>query len=458
MHTFLGTCLLVLTACTQLTAQDSLSSPLIFPPFNLMRSEEDFSFLKNYSPTGRLWQRMKYLPVGENSFVTLGGDVRLEFQMLQNENWQTGNNDAALFQRLMFHTDWHFGKSLRFFGQLKHGHSFGRNGGRFFLNDDALDLHQLFLSYTFDRSVLEIGRRELRYGAQRLISLREGTNVRQSFDGVRWIWRQNQYQLDLLFYAYNPQQIGVFDNNIRTGQLLWGAYFVCRRPETGRQNADFYYLGIRNQTPRFEQGSLQELRHSLGLRHWGKVRRLTFNNEAVFQFGRFGNGNIRAWTVSSEVNYRLPGKWQPVPGLKAEIISGDRDPGNVDLQTFNALYPRGGYFGLLALIGPANLMDVHPSLALTFGKKWNLNLDWDFFWRHQLTDGIYLPSGRLNLAGNGSSERFIGHQPGLQLSFGANRFLEIETSYFYFFTGAFLHEITEGENFSQFGLSLSIKF
>ncbi|MCB0519979.1 MAG: alginate export family protein [Lewinellaceae bacterium] len=458
MKKLLGTCLLLLTAWTLLRAQDSLSSAPDFPPFRLVRSEEDFSFLKKLLPPGSRWEELKYLPLGENSYLSLGGDVRSEFQVLQNENWENGNDDAALFQRFMLHSDWHVGKNLRLFGQLKSGHAFGRNGGPFFLNDDDLDLHQLFVGLKLGNSTLEIGRQELRYGSQRLISLREGTNVRQSFDGARWIWRQPNLRLDLLFYAYNPQQVGVFDNKINTDQLLWGAYWVWDLPGADGLHFDSYYLGVHNEHPRFEQGSLQETRHSAGMRHWGETGPLSYNNEAVVQWGKFGSGNIRAWTLSTEMNYRLPGNWQPTPGLKAEIISGDRDPGDANLQTFNALYPRGGYFGLLALIGPANLMDVHPSLALTFGKKWNLNLDWDFFWRHRLTDGIYLPSGRLNLAGNGSGERFIGHQPGAQLAFVPNRFLEAEASYFYFFTGEFLDDLTPGANFSQIGVSLSFKF
>ena len=128
------------------------------------------------------------------------------------------------------------------------------------------------------------------------------------------------------------------------------------------------------------------------------------------------------------------------------------------METFNALYPRGGYFGLLAVIGPANLIDIHPSLSLQPIPGWSLNLDWDIFWRHQIGDGIYFPSGRLNLAGSSSDAHFIGHQFGVQFGTAINRFLEVETSYFYFFTNEFLDDVTDGANFSQLGFSLNYKF
>ena len=113
---------------------------------------------------------------------------------------------------------------------------------------------------------------------------------------------------------------------------------------------------------------------------------------------------------------------------------------------------------MLALVGPANLMDIHPSVGIPLSRSCHLNIDWDFFWRHQISDGIYFPSGRLNVPGDGSNKRYIGHQPGIQMAHQVGRFLEIEASYFHFFTGDFLKEVTEGENFSQFGVSMNLKF
>ncbi|MEZ4963513.1 MAG: alginate export family protein [Saprospiraceae bacterium] len=429
-----------------------------YPAFKFLRSAEDYSFLKNSLPGDNFWERLKYAPLGDKNYLSIGGEIKSEFQLLRNEDWKKGNNDAALFQRFMLHTDWHFGDKVRLFGQLKSGHALGRKGPPFYLNDDALDLHQFFLGLRLWHSTLELGRRELYYGSQRLISPREGTNVRQSFDGARWILQETNLSLDLFFYAYNPQRVGVFDNKINTDQLLWGAYFVWNLPGRQGLNFDFYYLGADNEHPRFEEGSRQERRHSFGVRHWGVKGRFKYNNEAVFQTGTFGEGNINAWTVSTEMSFTLPGKAKPKPGLKAEIISGDDDPNDGDLHTFNPLFPRGGYFGLLSLIGPANLMDVHPSLGFSFGEQWSLDLDWDFFWRHKLEDGIYFPSGRLNLPGSGSKERFIGHQPGVQLGFAVNRFFELEASYFRFFPGGFLKQATEGEQFSQAAISIKFKF
>lgn len=439
-------------------AQVEEATPITFPEFQFLRSDENYSFLKNNRVSNVWWRQLKYIPIGVNSFVSIGGDIRSQFQVLRNEEWKDDSNDAALFQRFMVHSDWDFGNHIRVFSQLKNGFTVGRNGPKFPLDDEILAFHQLFLGVNWGNSTIEIGRREIRYGARRLISVREGTNIRQSFDGARWIWKKMNHQFDILFYAYHPQRVAFFDNKINTDQLLWGGYWVWNRPNTTDLNLDIYYLGVRNNQTSFEEGTDKEVRHSFGIRHWGDTEKWDYNSEAILQTGSFGSSTISAWTVSMDVNYQLSGKNNPKIGLKAEIISGDKNPLDGDLQTFNPLYPRGGYFGLLALIGPTNIFDIHPSCGVSIGEKWRLNLDWDFFWRHRLSDGIYFPSGRLNVSGQNTSERFIGHQPGIQLSRPINRFVEFEMSYFLFVAGNFIKDVSDGENFSQLGTSINIKF
>ncbi|WP_428978619.1 alginate export family protein [Chenggangzhangella methanolivorans] len=57
---------------------------------------------------------------------------------------------------------------------------------------------------------------------------------------------------------------------------------------------------------------------------------------------------------------------RPFVELKANVISGDRGPGG-RLGTFNALFPKGKYFGEIGLIGPANLVNLHPVIGVSLG-------------------------------------------------------------------------------------------
>lgn len=443
-----------------------VSQELAVPDFKMLRAKENYRFLSRTQTT--LWQKIKYISLGKNpdAYLSIGGDIRSEFQTFQNEEWRANQDeDGTLFQRFMLHTDWRFNKNIRLFAQLKNGFTIDRRIEPFFLDEDEIDIHQLFLELNFGKYQLQLGRKELWYGSRRLISVREGTNIRQSFDGGRLIRKDKKHQTDFLFYLYNPQEIRAFDNDINDDRLLWGIYHVWNINKSN--NLDLYYLGVDNDanTTRFEEASAKETRHSVGARHWGNKGNFRYNNEALIQFGTFGEKDILAWTASTEMYYRLsPKRAKPTVGLKFDIISGDNDAEDNQMQTFNALYPRGGYFGLLALIGPANLIDVHPSFRISPIKKLNVNLDWDIFWRYSLNDGIYFPSSRLNIPSSNSQNSFIGHQFGIQIDYGINRFMEAEISCFYFSAGSFLDDALQeeiNENASdvlQIGASFNCKF
>ena len=55
----------------------------------------------------------------------------------------------------------------------------------------------------------------------------------------------------------------------------------------------------------YDQGRADEHRHSLGARLAGAAGGWDWDLEALYQFGSFGSGEIRAWTVASTTGYRF---------------------------------------------------------------------------------------------------------------------------------------------------------
>jgi hypothetical protein len=51
------------------------------------------------------------------------------------------------------------------------------------------------------------------------------------------------------------------------------------------------------------------------------------------------------------------------------VISGDGRLNDGKLGTFNALYPKAGYFGFDPQVGPANLIDIHPFFIQQINKN-----------------------------------------------------------------------------------------
>ncbi len=136
-------------------------------------------------------------------------------------------------QRYMLHTDLHLGSTVRVFVQAKSNFENGRRGGPRGSDEDKLDAHQAFTDFDWkpspDRSLtFRVGRQELQYGSARLISVREGPNVRQSFDGARILTRLHDWRVDV--FAVRPAQTnrGYFDDSPDPKRALWGVYAIRR--------------------------------------------------------------------------------------------------------------------------------------------------------------------------------------------------------------------------------------
>src|SRR5262249_38210415 len=156
------------------------------------------------------------------------------------------------------------------------------------------------------------------------------------------------WRADAFLVAPVETRPGVFDDGDEAGQDFWGVYGTG--PVLAWLNLDVYVLGFGRDGARFEQGSAHERRYSAGTRIFGKGAGLDTDAELVYQWGSFGSGSIRAWTAASDSGYTasaLPGR--PRFGLKANATSGDHDPKDLDLQTFNPMFPRGSYFGEASL-------------------------------------------------------------------------------------------------------------
>src|SRR5581483_3114576 len=295
--------------------------------------------------------------------------------------------------------------------------------------------------------VLRTGRQELLFGSQRLVSIREGPNVRQSFDGGRLILWTAPWRVDAFVTLPVETNPGVFNDATDHTRLFWGVYAM--RPFTllPYGNIDLYYLGLDRKQARFDQGSGHELRHSIGTRLWGRPQPWDYNFEFVYQRGDFGNGPIQAWTAASDTGYTLSKlHFHPRIGLKADIASGDHNPRARTLQTFNALFPKGAYFGEIALIGPANFIDLHPALDVHLTQNVTVTTDWIFFWRESLHDGIYGPAINLIRSGRTNRARYIGSQATAQAEWQVNRHIALTVIYTHFFAGAFLKESGPGRD------------
>jgi hypothetical protein len=437
------------------------------PAYTSNRADEDYSYLRNPALRTDVWDPIKYIPFNESGawYLSLGGEVRERYEYFSHPQWGAGPPGSGyLLQRYFLHADLHMGDHLRIFNQLQSSFENGRDGGPRPVDKDELDLHQSFLEIKVNLGgdglfVLRSGRQELSYGSSRIIAVREGPNVRRNFDGFRAMFRKRDIKIDAFAAKLVENKRYVFDDSTDNSHGLWGVYSVLPLPVIAKGNIDLYYIGYYNREMRFDQGRAREIRHSVGTRLWRTAKPLDYDFEFTYQWGVFGHGNIQAWTVASDTGYTFKGlPLHPRLGLKANITSGDRDPNNPDLQTFNPLFPKAAYFSLNGLMGPLNHIDLNPLVRLHFTGGFSLTMNWDFFWRESTHDGVYANSLALVRSGKKSSARYVGNQPQAVLRWGIERHITFVAMYAHFSAGTFFKETGPAKDVDWMTTWLTYKF
>jgi hypothetical protein len=284
-------------------------------------------------------------------------------------------------------------------------------------------------------------------------------NLRRAFDAVRLLLRVGTWAVDGFWSKRVRNRDDVFDDDPDPERSLWGVYAVHPLALLPDGHVDLYYLGITHRQALFDQGMADELRHSLGLRLWGRPMPWEYDVEFIWQFGTFGSGTILAWAVASVTRYHFDAlPLRPRLSLVADITSGDQDPNSANLQTFNPLFPTGAYFNIADPVGPSNIMHLHPGLDLHFGEKVTATAKWTFFWRQSLDDGIYRLSVAPLRTGQQSRQRYIGSSPSLTGVWTATRHITVQASYVHFFAGPFLEETPPGKDIDYVTIWFTYKF
>jgi hypothetical protein len=421
--------------------------PCPVPDYKYLRYEEDYRYLARLECRTEAIDSIKFVPFprGGDWFVSFGGELRWTIEYFDEPRWgQEPDEPPYLLQRYMAHADLHLGARTRFFLQLKSGLEDGRESGPRPFDEDELDLNQAFVDLELGRgsdpaTTLRIGRQELGYGATRWVATREGVTVHQPFDGIKAIFRARRWRVDAFLTRPVTTETGVFDDESDTTRDFWGVY-------AARTGLDLYYLGLDRDGARFDQGTGHEVRHAVGARVWGKRGKWDFDVEPMLQFGSFGDGDILAFALESDTGRALGSSpLSPRVGLRANVASGDREPSDADLETFNPFFPRGIYHQIVNLSGHVNFLELQPTLTIPLTRTLTISPDVDFLWRESLDDGVYGVAGNLIRPAAGSRARTIATQGSLVTIWRPTRHISFVQIVTYSSPGRFLEETGSAE-------------
>lgn len=431
------------------TAADPKVNPASPPAYSIVRWDENYSYLKDPANRTDFFDPIKYIPLGADSYVSLGGAARYRYEYFNNNNFGAGPQDTGGFNltRLLAHADLHLTSYFRAFVQGKSAMEDGRDTGPRGADADEVDVQQAFADAILpvaDKSslTLRFGRQELIYGAQRLISPSNWANVMRTFEGFKASLATAGNTLDAFWVRpvlINNEEPNDGDGNTSFAGLYNTMALPDFLPKAGTK-FELYALAL-NQSP---GGTRDADTYTLGTRLSSKPKPWDFDVETAYQFGDTGGNSICAYSVAIDGGYtfaNLP--LTPRASLGFDIASGSPDGSG----RFNQLFPSGHhYFGYIDVVARENIIDLHPGLTLTVTKNVTFRAENHFFWRQNVGDGLYNAQGALLRAANGSDAPFIGSEIDLLLTWQIDRHTTASVGYSHFFTGEFIEQTGPDQN------------
>ncbi|WCT74421.1 alginate export family protein [Sphingomonas naphthae] len=422
------------------------------PTLTTTRYDEDWSNLAN-APGGetRWTEPFKYIPLDANVYLTTGIEIRARSESYRSPSWGAERDDGYLWLRTMPYADLHAGP-MRAFVQPIAAYAIGVAPAAGPIDQTRIDMMQAFADVRLGPVTLRAGRQMLSLGSERLIGTRYGPNVPLAFDGFRALATIGPARVSLI--AVRPVTPGPasFDDRRAKTRSLTGIYAAF-------PGIDLYHLDYRNHAARYAGQIGRERRHSLGARLHGSRHDWRWNIEAVAQFGRFGGQHSRAWTIAVEGGKSWPAApLAPEATLRLNVVSGDRTAGDRTLGAFNALFPKGKYFGELSPIGPSNIVSANPHVGLSLGNGLSAGFSAMVYWRYAAADGVYAIPGNLIRPAGGSSARFIGKEMEATVAWQATPELELSASLSAFAAGRFLRDTGAARTIGMLCLESNFRF
>lgn len=357
------------------------------------RWDEDYSYLATRAPADHL-EALKFIALdgSRDAWLTLGADLRLRADLIENGSFslRPGGDYTTTTTRVLFYTDWHFDDSLRAFVQLGFHDENGRRPRARSFDEGAIDLQQAFADLDLTDDVrVRVGRQELPLGNQRLSDVREGGNIRRSFDGLRVDAKFDDVKLTV--FAASPVANGQedFDDEATQGEAFYGLYLTSPLVWIGG-SVDAFWLVREKPNSVFAAGVGDDVRSSVGGRLFGASGNWDYDLEALWQFGTFGADDVRAYGASVDIGWKaaqLP--WKPRFGVRFDLARGDQRPGDGELQTFDAPYPNFSYLSASSAYWPGNAWSLFPLMTATPRDDLTFYLGAQYMARLEAADAFY---------------------------------------------------------------------
>lgn len=443
-------------------------APLPGPKYLNLRYDEDFSYLDGEpgSYKSDVFDPIKNIHLGPDWRLSLGGEFRFQMESETNKAFGATEpaNDTFQLYRFLLHADLRYRKLFRVFVQGIEAFDENRDLAPRPTDENQWDLQQLFFDLNFlgDDSpwIVRAGRQELFYGNQRLVSPLEWANTRRRFDAVKVFAKYEAWDFDFFYAKPVPiqrRQRDRYDEDFD----FYGVYSTYKGIQS--HGIDAYLFAVDNTgdpvNPNGRAGDKST--YTLGTRFWGKTAGFDYEAETAGQWGHWAGDTVCAWAVALDGGYTFAHSAKPRLGAGFDWASGDQDPTDEKVETFDQLFPLGHkYFGYLDLVGRQNIIgpNINAS-AWPVPDKVQAVAAWHYFWLADDTDALYNAAGavtRRDPFGGGGKE--VGNELDLTVTWKIDVHSSLLVGWSHFWDAGFIQNTGPSENADLFYVQYAFKF
>lgn len=334
--------------------------------YRTRRWKETWSWLATSPHDGiDAFDPVRHVAIGDDWHFSFGGSARVRFEADENRTLGASavEDDELVRFRTFLHGELAHRDSFRWFWELRWSETWGSSRPVAPVFEDEPDVQNFFLEWTAgsrgDHPVtVRLGRQELLFGAQRLVSPLDWVSTRRTFDGLSVTIESPRSET--VVFGTRPVAHEPHDIDSPLDDVLFAGVYGTFRPAPDHV-VDLYAVWRDDSRDAFASEVLPGLsdqeRRTFGTRWKWSVPRWAVETEWALQDGHVGADDVDAFFGTIVAERRWPEvAWKPALLVGLDVASGDEDPFDGQVETFDQLFPLGhAWFGHLDLVARQNV-------------------------------------------------------------------------------------------------------